>query len=68
MQPPLDDNELAALYPCLIVAQRREMERWFRSRNEALMLGLPLPADPMPFQDCTPENPRDRFTCPMPLG
>jgi hypothetical protein len=22
----------------------------------------------MAIQDCTPENPRDRFTCPMPLG
>ena len=51
MQPPLDDAQLAALYPHLTVAQCQEMERFFRGRNEALMLGLPLPTDPMPWPE-----------------
>jgi hypothetical protein len=53
MQPPLDDAQLAALYPHLEPWQRQEMERFFRGRNEALMLGLPLPTEPPPW----PETP-----------
>lgn len=49
MQPPLDDAELAELYPHLQPWQRLEMEHWFREHNEALMLGLePPPGPPWP--------------------
>jgi hypothetical protein len=57
MQPPLDDAQLAELYPHLTVAQRREMERFFRGRNEALMLGLPLPTEPPPWPEIPNAHP-----------
>lgn len=49
MGPPLTTAELAKLYPHLEPWQRSEMERWFRGQNEAQMLGVELPKEPMPW-------------------
>lgn len=48
MQPPLSDDELAALYPHLTVDQRREMEGWHRGRIQQLMVGLPVDENEQP--------------------
>lgn len=56
MGPALTDAELAALYPHLEPWQRREMEQWHRVRNEARMLGLPMPG---PAEPPWPKHPPD---------